>query len=746
MALFRQVAGPFPVGVASPSGGDHRPGSPFRLPDHNAKTDLKGYGGLMRSRSIKRRPGRSSRSRRCSLGAIVLILLVGVVVTIFGADHVFPLMRNLKGSETLEFGHADDGSRKGENEADRASDFGQNGKGLSFEQNVNGDMDAKYRGSHRLEKETEFEDDFESILPRLDRSESETIDDVSLEREREINLNGHKASSLTEVEDGDSEVGGQVFNSKAGLHMGERLKDQFGEKIELGEDGGDVESSVKTSLTNGDRNEVLDRKSNLDRFKSREGSEDENPDESLHRLSRQEDLKTDDDPRLVDFLREAKLYAHETDPSLNLDQSDSKQVSNASTLARSGNTSDVLAGVVHEHLDQVDETTRDDDEEDQVQPEQSSGKSKKPRKKRSAPPCEISFRNSTKGLREPTDASSFESFSLTYRQREEKPAEDPSWVPRFAGHQTLSEREESFLAKDHEDLHCGFVRGPKEYPGTGFEISKEDMDYLQSCHIAVSSCIFGNYDHIRNPSGKKVTSASKKKVCFAMFVDQPSLAGMIEEGEIPDENMNLGLWRIVLIKNMPYTDNRRTGKVPKFLTHRLFPNARYSVWLDSKLRLQSDPLLILEYFLWRGHHEYAISNHYDRHCVWEEVEQNKKLNKYNHSVIDEQFAFYKADGLTRFNASDPNKLLASHVPEGSFIVRAHTPISNLFSCLWFNEVDRFTSRDQLSFAYTYMKLVRTNPKTNFRLNMFKDCERKAIAKLFRHKAEDAVVKSQGRKD
>jgi len=59
------------------------------------------------------------------------------------------------------------------------------------------------------------------------------------------------------------------------------------------------------------------------------------------------------------------------------------------------------------------------------------------------------------------------------------------------------------------------------------------------------------------------------------------------------------------------------------------------------------------------------------------------------------------------------------VPEGSFIVRAHTPMSNLFSCLWFNEVDRFTSRDQLSFAYTYLKLRRLNPNKPFYLNMFK---------------------------
>lgn len=59
------------------------------------------------------------------------------------------------------------------------------------------------------------------------------------------------------------------------------------------------------------------------------------------------------------------------------------------------------------------------------------------------------------------------------------------------------------------------------------------------------------------------------------------------------------------------------------------------------------------------------------------------------------------------------------VPEGSFIVRAHTPMANLFSCLWFNEVERFTPRDQLSFAATYIKLARMNPTKQFRFNMFK---------------------------
>lgn len=177
---------------------------------------------------------------------------------------------------------------------------------------------------------------------------------------------------------------------------------------------------------------------------------------------------------------------------------------------------------------------------------------------------------------------------------------------------------------------------------------------------------------------------------------------------------------------------------------------RYSIWIDSKMRLNTDPMQIIEYFLWRTRSEYAISNHYDRHCVWDEVQQNKRLNKYDHTAIDKQFIFYQSDGLRKFDPLDPNTPLPScayldslphslgetcfilcfmpadfyvicfaDVPEGSFIIRAHTPMSNLFSCLWFNEVDLFTSRDQLSFAYTYLKLRRMNPDRPFHLNMFK---------------------------
>ncbi|XLS97886.1 hypothetical protein HN51_040621 [Arachis hypogaea] len=48
----------------------------------------------------------------------------------------------------------------------------------------------------------------------------------------------------------------------------------------------------------------------------------------------------------------------------------------------------------------------------------------------------------------------------------------------------------------------------------------------------------------------------------------------------------IGLWRIIIAHNLPYTDARRTGKISKLLLHRLVPNARCSIWVDGKLKLK----------------------------------------------------------------------------------------------------------------------------------------------------------------
>ncbi|KAL2894735.1 DNA-directed RNA polymerase subunit beta', partial [Bienertia sinuspersici] len=161
----------------------------------------------------------------------------------------------------------------------------------------------------------------------------------------------------------------------------------------------------------------------------------------------------------------------------------------------------------------------------------------------------------------------------------------------------------------------------------------------------------------------------------------------------------------------------------KMLPHRLFPNAQYSIWVDSKSQLRRDPLGVLEALLWRSNSVLAISQHGARSSVYDEAKAVVKKNKATPEEVDVQITQYRLDGLPEDKRFNGKKALS----EASIIVREHTPLTNLFMCLWFNEVVRFTSRDQLSFPYVLWRLKVLND-----INMFPVCTRKDLVNSMGH--------------
>ncbi|TYI42128.1 hypothetical protein ES332_A01G076400v1 [Gossypium tomentosum] len=307
--------------------------------------------------------------------------------------------------------------------------------------------------------------------------------------------------------------------------------------------------------------------------------------------------------------------------------------------------------------------------------------------------------------------------NLTYVLNENPIKSEPHGGSDFGGYPSLKQRNDSFDIKESMAVHCGFVKGSKPGHGTGFDFDESDLAELQQFHdIIVASAIFGNYDIIQHP--QNISEEAKKNIPFYMFVDEETEAFM-KNRSILSSSKRVGLWRIVVIHNVPYSDARRNGKVPKLLLHRIFPNVRYSIWIDGKLQLVVDPYQVLERFLWRQNANFAISRHYRRFDVFVEAEANKAAGKYDNSSIDEQVDFYKKEGLTPY--SEAKLPITSDVPEGCVLIKEHIPITNLFTCLWFNEVDRFTSRDQLSFAIVRDKIMT---KVDWSINMFLDCERR----------------------
>ncbi|XP_048336155.2 probable hexosyltransferase MUCI70 isoform X1 [Ziziphus jujuba] len=292
-------------------------------------------------------------------------------------------------------------------------------------------------------------------------------------------------------------------------------------------------------------------------------------------------------------------------------------------------------------------------------------------------------------------------------------------TPLFGGHQSWSQREESFKLKPTMKVHCGFIRNG------GAEMAPADIKYVKKCRFVVASGIFDGYDVPHQPSN--ISPRSKKLFCFLMVVDEISLDFIKENVTVREDDKGgkwVGIWRLIPLKHPPYDEPRRNGKVPKIITHRLFPKAQYSIWIDGKMELIVDPLLMLERYLWRGKYTFAIAQHKHHHSIYEEADANKRRKRYARPLLDLHMKIYRYEGMDSWS---PQKKTISDVPEGAIIVREHTEMSNLFSCLWFNEVNLFTPRDQLSFGYVVYRL-----KGLFEFFMFPNCEYNSLFVLHPH--------------
>ena len=160
-------------------------------------------------------------------------------------------------------------------------------------------------------------------------------------------------------------------------------------------------------------------------------------------------------------------------------------------------------------------------------------------------------------------------------------------------------------------------------------------------------------------------------------------------------------------------------------------------------------------YLWRGKHTFAIAQHKHHRNIYEEADACKRRKRYARPLVDLQMKIYRYEGLEPWsikkstvsgNLHKQNNVLinvslliiiilrpfscfALHtdVPEGAVIIREHTAMNNLFSCLWFNEVHLLTPRDQLSFGYVVDRL-----KGAFKVFMFQNCEYNSLFELHPH--------------
>ncbi|KAK4769936.1 hypothetical protein SAY87_030468 [Trapa incisa] len=305
----------------------------------------------------------------------------------------------------------------------------------------------------------------------------------------------------------------------------------------------------------------------------------------------------------------------------------------------------------------------------------------------------------------------------------------------FGGDMNSPERFSYFDQENHGgiEIPCGFH---KEFP-----ISEIDKMAMEKCRgVVVVSAIFNDHDKVRQPRG--MGSQTMAATCFFMFVDDTTLNEFFRHRLISirsKEDLRIGVWRIVRVSaDDLYENPAMNGVIPKYLVHRLFPNSKFSIWVDAKLQLVVDPLLLIHSLLVSEGVDMAISRHpYYIHTIEEAIATARWKKWRDVGSLRVQMETYCDHGLLPWS---PNKFpYPSDVPDSALIIRKHGLRSDLFSCLVFNELNSFNPRDQLAFAF-----VRDSMRPRLRLNMFDVEVFEHVAMEYRHNLKQTEEKGMRR--
>lgn len=177
---------------------------------------------------------------------------------------------------------------------------------------------------------------------------------------------------------------------------------------------------------------------------------------------------------------------------------------------------------------------------------------------------------------------------------------------------------------------------------------------MEKCSgVVVITAIFNDHDKIRQP--RNLGPKTSDHVCFFVFVDDATMKSLqLQKVMISNEN-KIGVWRVVRVWNEELYENpAMSAVIPKHLPHRLFPNSKYSVWVDAKLQLVQDPLLLIDALVVETKVDMAVSRHPHFVHTMEEATATARWKKWwSVDGLRVQMETYCENGLQPWSSNKP---------------------------------------------------------------------------------------------
>lgn len=211
--------------------------------------------------------------------------------------------------------------------------------------------------------------------------------------------------------------------------------------------------------------------------------------------------------------------------------------------------------------------------------------------------------------------------------------------------------------------------------------SKRIENYLKQrrergkAKVVVYCAVSGDYDKLR--SHYYLTD----EFDYVLFTDSKEIKGK-------------HAWEI---KPMKEYDNKipvRKARYYKMFPDKLFPDYEYSVWIDGKCEITGKSFESRVKEKIQNNVLISSCEPHGRDCIYQEAERCKELKKDDPNIIDKQIKFLKNENYPEHNGlSDTCILFRKH----------HDPKVKKAMNDWWDMIQKFSYRDQLSFCYVLWK-------------------------------------------
>ncbi len=244
---------------------------------------------------------------------------------------------------------------------------------------------------------------------------------------------------------------------------------------------------------------------------------------------------------------------------------------------------------------------------------------------------------------------------------------------------------------------------PASHPRAKIDIKNQVNDYFSDERIAVYTVLFGNYDSVQEPL------FVPDNCDFYLITDQDVQPG--------------GVWCKYDIDDFDHLvsgySNVEKNRFFKMMPHLLFPDYKYSVYIDANVQAVGDFTALVNKI---GKVGIALHSHCDRNCVYEEVKAASVIGKISKKEVKPYLEYLEEAAMPReYGLFECNVLARRHNLES---------VIKIMDDWWHEFYHGKVKRDQL---YLPIVLVRNGAEPKGITTLGSNVHRNPFVQVMSHK-------------